>query len=95
MAIRISCINKAGGYHENPYVAISHFGWANEASGQTGRSTRMEMYEWVKGGGEAYVQAGGARARVITAVSPNGTEYVKTQADSTKADNLLKRPECK
>jgi len=94
MAIRITCINKAGGYHENPYVAISDLGWVNETSGETGRATRLEMYDWVNRGGEAYVQAGTARARVITGVSPSGTKYVKTVADSTQADNLLKLPEC-
>jgi hypothetical protein len=94
MAIRATCINKAGGYHENPYVAISHLGWVNESSAETGRSTRLEMFDWVRGG-EAYGEAGTARARVITAVSPNGTKYVKTEADRAKADNLLKLPECR
>jgi len=29
MSIRITCITKAGGDHENPYVAISRLGWVN------------------------------------------------------------------
>ena len=96
MAIRIICINKANGLHENPYVAISHLGWQNDSTGQSGRSTREEIYAWIKDqGGEAYVQAGNARAEVITAVSSRGTRYVKTRADSTERDNLLKLPECR
>ena len=96
MAIRITCINKANGQHENAYVAISHLGWENDTTGNQGRSTREEIYEWIKDkGGNAYVQAGNARAEVITAVSPRGTKYVKTRADSTERDNLLKLPECR
>lgn len=95
MAVRITCINKANGQHENPYVAISRLGWVNEATGKTGRSTREEMYDWIKNrSGQAYVQDGLARARVVTAVSPRGTRYVKTEADSTERDNLLKLREC-
>ena len=96
MAVRITCINKANGQHENPYVAISHLGWQEDGTGKTGRSTRDEMYEFVeRQKGEAYVLAGAARARVIGAVSPRGTRYVKTVADSTERDNLLKLPECR
>jgi hypothetical protein len=29
MSIRITCITKAGGDHENPYVAISRLAWVN------------------------------------------------------------------
>lgn len=95
MAVRITCINKANGQHENPYTAISHLGWSQDGTGNTGRSTREQMYDWIKNqNGQAYVQAGTARARVITAVSSRGTRYVKTEADSTDRDNLLKLPEC-
>ena len=94
MAVRITCINKDGGYHENPYVAISHLNWVNE-SGKVGRSTREAMYVFVEEqGGHAYVQSGGSRARLAGAVSPRGTRYVKTEANSVEHDNLLKLPEC-
>ena len=96
MAIRITCINKANGQHENPYVAISHLGWVEDGSGKTGRNTREEIYNWIQNqGGDAYVQAGLARAKVITAVSLRGTKYVKTTADDTDRDNLLKLMECR
>lgn len=95
MAIRITCINKANGQHENPYVAISDLGWVEDGTGKTGKTGRETMYDWIKDqGGQAYVQAGANRARVITAVSARGTKYVKTEADSTERDNLLKLPEC-
>ena len=96
MAVRITCINKDNGYHENPYVAISHLNWVNETTGETGRSTRDQVYDFVVNQhGEAYVTAGSARARLIGEVSSRGTRYVKTVADSTDRDNLLKLPECR
>jgi hypothetical protein len=52
------------------------------------------MYDWVVKGGHAYVEAGGYRARLVGAISPNGNKYVRTQSDSTQADNLLRLPEC-
>ena len=95
MAVRITCITKSNGQHENPYVAIESLGWTNEATGDRGSSTREQMYDWVVNKkGEAYVTAGGSRARLIAQLSPRGTRFVKTIADSTERDNLLKLPEC-
>lgn len=95
MAIRITCISKANGQHENPYVAISYLGWLQDGTGKSGRSSREQMYDWIKyQNGEAYVQVGTTRARLMSASSPHGTKYVKTEADSTERDNLLRLPEC-
>lgn len=96
MAIRIHCINKDNGNHENPHVAISYLGWVNE-NGEPGKSSRIEMYDWIKNkGGVAYVQdALGNKAFVKTAVTPMGTKYVRTYSDNIPTDNLLKLLECK
>lgn len=68
MAIRITCINKDNGNHENPHVAITHLGWVNESDGRSGKSTRLEMYEFIKNGGKAYVTDNyGNKAFLITA----------------------------
>lgn len=96
MAIRITCINKANGQHENPYVAITHLGWLEDGTGKSGRWTREVLFEWIKvQGGQAYVQQSTGRTKVITAASPRGTKYVKTEANSTDTANLLKLPECR
>lgn len=97
MSIRITCINKDSGNHENPHVAISHLGWINEATGKTGKNTRIEIYNWIKDDkGHAYVKdKNGNKADLITAITSKGTKYVKTVADETKADNLLSLMECK
>lgn len=95
MAIRITCINKANGQHENPYLAITHLGWVEDGTGKADKSTRQALYDWIEiQGGQAYVQQGNGRTKVITAVSPRGTKYVKTEANSTETDNLLKLLEC-
>lgn len=96
MSVRITCISKAGGDHQNPHAAISDLGWVNDADNATGRSTRLAMYDWIKlQGGDAYVRdAGGNVARVGTAETSGGTKYVRTYRDDTWTDNLLALPEC-
>lgn len=94
MALRIKCINKDNGYHDNPNLAITHLGWVNEITGGYGKSTRIELYNWIKSGGEAYVQVANNKVKVITAETQNGTKYVKTVADNTNLNNLLSLPEC-
>jgi hypothetical protein len=97
MSIRITCITKAGGDHENPYVVISRLGWVNLLNPAEKKfSTRDQMYEYVKNGNEAWVydKSGNMKAKLICATSPKGTRYVKTEPDSTKKDNLLELEEC-
>ncbi|MFC5284347.1 DUF3892 domain-containing protein [Pedobacter alpinus] len=96
MAIRITCINKANGNHENPYVAISHLGWEDYNSTKKGKNTRVEIYNFLEHeGGMAYVEDfKGNKTKVVTAISPRGTKYVKTEANGTESDNLLSLKEC-
>jgi hypothetical protein len=97
MAIRITCINKDAGNHENPHTAISYLGWLEDGTGKSGKMARLDLYNWIKDkGGVAYVQDGfGNKVSVKTAVTSNGTKYVRTYSDNTPTDNLLKLPECK
>lgn len=96
MPIRITCISKADGDHDNPHVAISELRWVDEGTGETGRATRVEMYDWIKfQAGQAFVRdALGNVAWVGTAESAYGTKYVRTYRDQTWTDNLLALPEC-
>lgn len=95
MSIRITCINKDQGNHENPHSAISYLGWTEDGTGNTGKSSRIEMYNWIYGGGVAYVKdTFGNKVYVKTVTTPNGTKYVRTYSDNTPTDNLLKLPEC-
>lgn len=96
MSIRITCINKAAGNHADPHRAIEFLGWLDEQSSKTGKSTRLEVYDWIKNkNGEAYVRdARGHTARVGTREHQNGTQFVQTYADGIWTDNLLALPEC-
>jgi hypothetical protein len=95
MAIRIVCINKAAGQHENLYVAISHLGWQEYGTAAAGKWTRERLYDWIEyERGEAFVESVGSKVRVMTAVTARGTKYVKTQPNNTENDNLLRLPEC-
>lgn len=95
MSIRITCINKSGGYHENPHEAITHYGWKNESTGKTGKNDRHSMVKWVKEGGVAYVADNlGNKAYCFVNKSRNGTEFLQTQADGRPTNNLLQLPEC-
>ncbi|TMI63661.1 MAG: DUF3892 domain-containing protein [Bacteroidetes bacterium] len=97
MPIKITCIKKDNGNHENPFVAITSLSWINEETGKTGSTSRLEMYDWiVNDKGVAYVKDNnGNKANLRGAVSDKGTKYVKTYADNVTTDNLLKLPECK
>jgi len=87
------CINKSGGYHQDPDHAIQNLGWTNEANGETGKNTRLEIYAWLKG--TAYVtDRAGNRAYVYPRENVHGTKFVQTYADKVWTDNLLSLPEC-
>lgn len=97
MAIQITCINKSGGYHQDPHHAISDLGWTSDQTGATGKSTRLQVYDWIKNqDGVAYVtDRYGNRANVATREHSNGTKYLQTYADQVWTDNLLSLPECR
>lgn len=95
MSVRVTCIKKSGGYHENPHEAISTFGWTEDGTGNAGRTDRDEMWKWVTNGGHAYVRdANGNVARVFARTNSHGTHYLQTDANGRPSDNLLKLPEC-
>lgn len=93
--IQVTCVNKSGGYHENPHTAISYLGWVNDQTGARGITSRLDMYEFVRQGNKVYVSDGrGNIAYLTTAVTALGTKYVKTLPDGTRSDNLLQLLEC-
>jgi hypothetical protein len=54
------------------------------------------MYEIISKGTftNVYYSRGVSRSRLVCAISPKGTKFVKTQTDRTKYDNLLELGEC-
>jgi hypothetical protein len=95
MSVRIRCINKDAGNHSNPYVAISYLGWWNEETGETGKSSREDMYDYLLKGGVAYVKDAQGDKAYLRAYTVHGAKYVATRPDYTPLDNLLRLPECK
>lgn len=95
MSVRITCISKEHGNHEDPHVAISDLGWVEDGTNKIGRTNRIEMHNWVKQGGRAYVKdAYGNTAYLVAKISPWGNPFVQTIADGRPTDNLLYLPEC-
>lgn len=96
MPIKITCINKDNGKHENPNLAITDLGWINEENEKSGKNTRLQIYNWIKNeNGQAYVVDSNNKVNVITAETSYGTKYLKTEADNSTKNNLLSLPECK
>jgi Protein of unknown function (DUF3892) len=97
MSVRITCINKSRGNHEDPHHAIERVGWLNEETGKAGNNSRLEMYDWIKNEkGVAYVlDTRNNRALVGTRENLRGTKYLQTYADKVWTDNLLALPECR
>ncbi len=96
MSIRVTCINKSGGYHADPHHAIERLGWVEDGTGRVGRNTRIELYEWVKNqNGVAYVRdSRGNKALVRARENARGIKFLQTYADGVWSDNLLALPEC-
>ncbi len=95
MSVKITCINKSGGHHEDPHHAISHLAWIEDGTGKTGKSTRLEVYDWLKNHqGKAYVEdRRGNKAYLYPRETTRGTQFVQTYADKIWTDNLLALPE--
>jgi hypothetical protein len=96
MSVRITCINKDGGNHYNPHVGVTHYGWVNESTGASDRSTRQQMIKFLEEDkGTAYVKDGqGNTAHIGVWPSAAGNKYLRTYADGKWTDNLLALPEC-
>ena len=98
MAVRITCINKDRGNHQNPHEGITHFGWLNEQNRTSGKSTLADMVAFLETqGGVAYVKDNnGNIANIGVVTTTRGTKYLRTHADGKWTDNLLSptMPEC-
>lgn len=95
MSVRIQCINKSEGDHDNPNEAISHYGWINEDTDEHGKSNRLTMVEWLEEGNKAYVKDNnGNIAYCDVRTSKSGNKFLQTHSDGYYNNNLLSLPEC-
>ena len=94
MTIRITCINKSGGDHDNPHAAVSHYGWLDD-DGKRGKMTRPQAVNWVEKGNGAYVEDSyGNKVYCYVRTSVNGVKFLQTRSNDRDTDNLLELPEC-
>jgi hypothetical protein len=95
MAVKVTCVSKPSGNNLDPHEAISRIGWLNESTGAQGVSTRLEIYDFIKGGGQVYVTGlGSSRVYVGCRENSIGTKFVQTYADGQWNNNLLSQPNC-
>ncbi len=92
MAIRVECINKYP--RQDPHRHITHIGGTNP-DGSRWKLTEESAIEGIRADKwDFYVHAGNRTVRVIIARSAAGHDYLKTEADGYRPDNLLSLPEC-
>jgi len=96
MAIRVTCINKSGGFHLDPHHSLTNLGWIEDVTEKRGKSSRQEVYNWLKHeNGQAYVvDRQGHKASVLPRENAHGTQFLQTVSDRVWTDNLLALPEC-
>lgn len=94
MEVKIKCVNKDGGNHDNPHEAITHYGWV-KSNGESGKSTRAVMVKYIDDGNHAYVtDSYGHKAYCYVRTSSKGTKFLQTYSDGSYTNNLLHLPEC-
>jgi len=97
MIVRIVCINKDNGNHDNPHEAIANYGWVDDADqSNSGKASRLKMVEFLKEdeNNKAYVKNGDDKAYCYVRENKYGTKFLQTVTDRKWDDNLLRLGEC-
>jgi len=90
-SVRVGCINKTN--RQDPHQRISHIGGVNPDRSRW-RMTEDRAIAAIKAGEYAFYVEAAARRVGVTVARHNGHEYLKTEADGVRPDNLLSLPEC-
>lgn len=91
MTVQVTCVT-CGDSHLSGCEAITTIGWENVSTGETGQSSPKQMYEFVDGGGRAYVEYQGETADLV-AVDGEHKKHVRTEP-GTPDQNLINQPDC-
>jgi hypothetical protein len=85
--VYVTAVHLEGGdRHEH----IASVRWTNPAEGTSDQSTREQMVDWLRRGGDARV-SDGVREVSVHVVEAN-PPYIRTWADGVYTDNLLALP---
>ena len=89
---QIRCIRKNDRY--NPNDRITHVGGV-DPDGKRWKLTVSEAIQGIEADKwRFYVSVKGKRVQVVIAVSPFGSQYLKSEKDVDEPNNLLNLPEC-
>jgi hypothetical protein len=86
------CINKPDRY--DYYRHITHIGGVNPDGSKWHLSEEEAIAGIRRGEWTFYVEGGGRTVWVTIEKGPSGREYLKTEPDGYREDNLLSLPEC-
>jgi len=97
VSIRVVCINKDNGDHDDPHESIDFFGWINESTQAKGKSSRKEMVDFLEDKGQAYVKDNqNHTSYCYVRTNPrNGNKFIQTVSDGRYTNNLLSLMECR
>lgn len=90
--VRVECINKNP--RNDPHRHITHIGGVNPDGGRWKLTEEAAIQGIRDDKWQFYVSVGGHTVYVSIARGPSGREYLRTNADHYKPDNLLALPEC-
>jgi len=91
--LRISCINNSD--RTSAHERITHVGGLS-GDGSRWKFTESKAIDGIKGGEYSFYvsKPDGHTVEVVVAKTAQGAEYLKTDADGEKPNNLLSLPEC-
>lgn len=90
MNVQVSCIQHVG--NRDQYGHIIGIGGIH--NGQRFYYSETDAIKEIKKGAISFYTSVNGKSAWIIIESRNGHEYLKTEADNTKADNLLSLPQC-
>ncbi|WP_079255061.1 DUF3892 domain-containing protein [Halococcus hamelinensis] len=92
MAYQLKCVNTEGSDPDD-CTEITTIGIPAQGGG-TNTYTPERIHDRIKNGEVFYVKHNGSRTDVDAVTESDGTKYVRTAANDTKDDNLLKQDSC-
>jgi hypothetical protein len=74
------------------YETITAYAWIDETTNINDSDWKLQMVAKVEGGKRAFVGTGTNRVEATVVTPAQGKKFLRTQADSTSANNLLNLP---